>query len=240
MKQLLYTYIIIISALSFTACSKENLSIRASGNMVSKNIDLSTFSGIDLRLPADVEIIQSNEFKIEMQARENIINLIRTQIINGNLQLDISGWNIKGRNEMHFKIYTSDLAFLRVAGSGSIQSQAMFPQRDWKLFIDGSGNINANVNGIKTDARVSGSGNINMHGTTTELQTNISGSGNIYAFNLPAEKLDATISGSGIIETNVSKTLSATISGSGNIYYKGQPNITQVSISGSGKIINRN
>ena len=231
------TALLAFMTFAFTACDKDNRCIRGSGDLKTKTLDLSAFSGVDLRLPGDVEVIKSSTYKIELQARDNIIDLIRTDIISGNLRLDTDNRCIKGKTDMHFKVYTPELGYLRVAGSGNITSQDEFPQRDWNVYIDGSGNINARINGNNTEATISGSGNIQLKGTTNQFRARISGSGDIRAFDVTAKDLNATISGSGNIEATVIETLRATISGSGNVRYKGQPSVTSVSISGSGKLI---
>jgi len=234
-----------ISLLSFlllgiASCDKEGRCIRGAGDIKSKTVALSEFKGVDLRLPANVEIIKSNTSKIDIQARENIIDLIRTDIISGNLRLDMDKRCLKGKTDMRFTVYMSELDYLRVAGSGNINNQDEFPQNDLKIYIDGSGNISARISGSKTEAVISGSGSMRLRGTTNDLATRISGSGNIHAYDVTAKTLVANISGSGNIESTVSETLSATISGSGNIRYKGQPSVTDVSISGSGKLVKVN
>jgi len=225
---------------TITACDKDDRCVRGEGDIKTKTVTLSDFKGIDLRLPGNVEIINSTTSKIEIQARENIIDLIRTDIFSGNLRLDMDNRCTKGRTDMSFKVYTPELDYLRVAGSGSINSQDEFPQRNWTLRIEGSGDIDARINGDRAEASISGSGSMRLIGNTNDFITKISGSGNIHAYDVIAKTLSATISGSGNIESSVTESLSATISGSGNIRYKGQPSVTNVSISGSGKLIKVN
>jgi len=233
----LYIAFLTSIALTITSCDKDDRCIRGEGTVESKTVTLTGFKGVDLRLPGNVEIIKSNTSKVEIKARENIIDLIRTDIISGNLRLDMDNRCIRGKTDMSFKIYTPHLGYLRVAGSGSITSQDEFPQQDWTLYVDGSGDINARINGNKTEATISGSGGMHLKGNTNDFITTISGSGNIHAYDVIAKTLSANISGSGNIEAFASESLRATISGSGNIRYKGQPSVTNVSISGSGKLV---
>jgi len=236
----LHIALFLFITLLLSACSIEDRCISGSGDLKAKTVTLSEFTGVDLHLPGSVEIIKSNTFKVEIQARENILDLVRTDIISGKLRLDMDNRCIKGKSDLAFKVYTPELGYLRVAGSGNIKSEMLFPIRDWTIIIDGSGDINAQVNANKSEAIISGSGSMNLQGTADEMITRISGSGNIHAFGVTAKELRATISGSGNIEATATETLSATISGSGNIRYKGQPSITNVSISGSGKLIKVN
>jgi len=67
----------------------------------------------------------------------------------------------------------------------------------------------------------------------------ISGSGDIKGYAMICQNNEATISGSGEIETNVVDNLIARISGSGNINYIGYPSV-QTHISGSGNVNHHN
>jgi hypothetical protein len=52
---------------------------------------------------------------------------------------------------------------------------------------------------------------------------------------VPAEKAETHISGSGDIRVNLSQSLTARISGSGSVYYRGNPSVS-TNISGSGTV----
>ena len=83
---------------------------------------------------------------------------------------------------------------------------------------------------------ITGSGDISLSGKTTSLECAVTGSGDFKAFNLSAESVEATISGSGDIEVNASKSLEAKVSGSGDIVYKGNPEKENFKTFGSGEI----
>jgi hypothetical protein len=237
----LFIAFLMLFMISLNACDVENKCIKSSGSTETKTINLASFSGVDFRLPGNVEVIKSNASKVVIDAQESIIDHIRTDIISGNLRIDLTNNQcIKGRTDLKFKVYTSELSYLRVAGSGNIQSAEEFPVNSWKLIIDGSGDINARINGTNTEAVVSGSGSFRLKGVTDQFKTRVSGSGNILGFDVLSKLLDASISGSGNIEASVSEKLQGSISGSGNIRYKGQPVVDQISISGSGKLVKVN
>ena len=83
---------------------------------------------------------------------------------------------------------------------------------------------------------MSGSGNITLDGKTNNLNNTISGSGGINTYNLETKNANVTISGSGDIKVFCSESLKARVSGSGDIFYKGEPKIKDIKVSGSGKI----
>jgi hypothetical protein len=103
--------------------------------------------------------------------------------------------------------------------------------------IVGSGD--ADIRGIHSksfDIAVSGSGGIEASGQADRLQASISGSGDMNLSQLRAATASASISGSGDMKLYVTGGLSGQISGSGHISYSGKPKNVSKSVSGSGEI----
>lgn len=89
-------------------------------------------------------------------------------------------------------------------------------------------------------AAISGSANIAMEkGSADHFTLHSFGSGSFKSFGFTATTADITISGSGNAEMGIAQQLKAKIRDSGNIYYKGDPAVVEIDISGSGKIIKR-
>ena len=113
-------------------------------------------------------------------------------------------------DEITLEIHMPVLESMYMAGSGRMYTSGIF----------------SNVSLV---AQKSGSGS----------KMTISGSGEIHAYGMPCESNEATISGSGTIETTTNISLTGTISGSGTIRYRGTPTVTS-HISGSGHIVHQN
>lgn len=77
---------------------------------------------------------------------------------------------------------------------------------------------------------------MNLSGSTRNLEVSISGSGDIKAYDLEADYVEATISGSADIEITANESLKARVSGSGDISYRGNPKKIDTKTSGSGDI----
>ncbi|MEY8489101.1 DUF2807 domain-containing protein [Tannerellaceae bacterium 33-180] len=75
-----------------------------------------------------------------------------------------------------------------------------------------------------------------LTGKTENMNIKSAGSCKIKAFDLETEKLNCKAAGSTNIEITASKSISTKIAGSGTIRYKGNPDIKEKSIVGSGSI----
>ncbi|HET7734287.1 MAG TPA: DUF2807 domain-containing protein, partial [Paludibacter sp.] len=180
-------------------------------------------------------------FKIEVEDYENIVKYISAKVVLKNLVISIDPVStILLKSEAKVRVTMPDsLIGITVAGSGHIDVDSSF--KDIKtLLITGSGDINLNKAGnmSKLTTTITGSGNMNAKGNVITLTALTSGSGNMNFADLVAEDASCTISGSGNMYVNVTKTLKAIIPGSGKIEYSGNPTVTE-NITGSGSVVKK-
>ncbi len=221
-------------AFLFASCEK----VVGEGPVVTENRTKGEFSGIDLRVSGNVYYTQSPEYKIEVSAQQNILDVLETYVSNNKLVIKYENdVRVRRHEDITVNISAPDLNSLRVSGSGNISTTGMLKPNSMDMDVSGSGNINvANITTNYIEANISGSGNIKVqNGTAAEEKLKISGSGNLDLMNVAAKTATTTTSGSGDTKVKVSERLNVTISGSGSVYYIGQPAIN-TSISGSGKV----
>lgn len=212
--------------------------IRGNGNFVSRELNVSSFDGISLEIPAKVVITQGNDREIIVEGESNIIAELDTDVRNGIWEIDIDRC-VRNMDDLTIFVTVPDLNSLRISGSGTITSTNIIKTGDFDLSISGSGKIDVGLDADDIFNRISGSGDVILEGKANSLEHNVSGSGDLQAFKLLARNVDIRVSGSGDSEVNVSDNLKVRISGSGDVYYRGRPQV-DVSVSGSGKLVNAN
>ena len=233
----LHLLLISAAAIMMTSCYKDR--ITGEGPLVTETRAHSNFSGIDLRISGDVYFNQDTVYKVEVEAQENILDVMETYVSNNKLVIKFKNdVRVKDHEPVRIMISGPSVKELKISGSGNITTTGAINPSGMEMDIDGSGNIHmTELNTGFLDADISGSGNITVDaGTATEEKLRISGSGNINLGDIAASKATATTSGSGDMRVNAAQTLNVTISGSGNVYYKGNP-VINTSISGSGKVL---
>ena len=232
----------IISALlitiSTTACHKDKIWVVGKGGETTEVRNVSNFSGIELKMSANVEYIQDSIYKVEVTAQSNLLPVIETMVYGTVLTIDNKAW-ISGKSlPITVVIHAPDMNKLRVSGSGNIHSKTAINTTSMEVAVSGSGNVSIpSVTAQNMNCKISGSGDIKIEGGSVSKEVfSISGSGNISTQELMSDDCVVTISGSGDATVQAVKTLDVTISGSGNVKYKGNPIVT-TRITGSGKII---
>jgi hypothetical protein len=220
--------------LVFNSCNK----VKGKGDVVSETRNVSGFNAISLSMEGEVFFTPDSVYSVEIQAQQNILDVIETQVEGGTLVLKTQDHTVLGNHDpIRIYIHAPSIKGLDVSGSGNIQAGAVMDQPDLNYNISGSGNIT--IDELKSKqlyGRISGSGNITGNaGSSDYANLTISGSGNLNFLDIIADTAYVTISGSGDINVYAVKYLDVTISGSGNVRYNGNP-VVNMHISGSGNV----
>ena len=219
-----------------SSCKK----VKGKGPVVTERLETATFDGVELWFSADVYFTQANDFKVELQSQENILDEIETTVINNNLVIRTRHSDTRFRTNDGIQIFVSgpDVRSFTVDGSGYIETKGVITPANLTLKVKGSGNIKVNnVTTTEVNTEIDGSGMIAVNsGTANRAGANIEGSGLIDITGITVKDANASVRGSGNISLFATQTLQASISGSGTIYYKGSPTVTK-HISGSGSVV---
>jgi len=210
----------ILALLTFiSSCSKEEVII-GSGNLTTETRATSHFSKVNSEGVFEVTITQGPSQTLEITADNNILNQVKTRVVNDELHLYLDdNYNYRDLT-IQVDIIATNLNSLVNSGVGNIYANEV------------------NDNGTFTIDN-SGTGDILIGGSAPNLNIINEGSGDILAFDFYVEHCSVEIEGSGSVETSCSETLTVDIAGSGDVYYKGIPSI-DTTISGSGNIVNSN
>lgn len=202
-----------------TSCSDEER-ISGSGNLITESRDVDSFTKVRSEGVFDVTITQDNSKSVEITADDNIINQVKTKVINNELQLYLDDdFNYSGIT-IRANITTTSLNALTNSGVGNMSVHDV--DENGAFSIDNFG-----------------TGDISINGSAANLSITDEGTGDILAFNFFIENCSIDIEGSGSVFIHCSDNLDINIEGSGNVHYKGSPAIN-TSISGSGSVINAN
>lgn len=207
---------------------------RGSGNMITEDLELSSFDEIELRGEYEVTLIESRSESIEIEADDNLMDDIEVEVIGNTLHVEsrrIHSW--KG---IHLKIFYRNLEAINVGGAVDLTSRNPIRSKFFDVNIGGAGQIKLEFEGDKIEMKLSGAGNVELSGITRDLDVQMSGAGELNAFDLRSEYARVRISGVGGADIYVTKELDARISGLGDVTYRGNPSVIDKDVSGLGSI----
>jgi len=189
--------------------------VSGSGNISTQKREISNFSSVDVSGIFQLEIVSGKELAIEIQADDNIIPLINTDVRGSTLHIDLDK-KVSTKNEMIVRVSVPNIEKVSSSGASTV-----------------------NVSNIKNDSfaiDISGASKVTLAGETDHLNIDVSGAGNIDAEQLNAVRADVDASGACKVAVNVSSELHSDASGASFISYKGDPKTVDNHQSGVGSI----
>jgi hypothetical protein len=208
---------ICILLFSLTACTKDT--IAGSGTPISEFRNVADFTKVSSEGVFEVTITQGDLQSVEITADDNIIQRVKTEVVDNELRLYLDDRNYKDIS-LKANIVSERINGIENMGIGNVVISN----------VDEGGNFNVYN---------SGTGDISITGRAESLTVKNEGDGKFKGFQFIVSNCNVEIVGSGDCEVHATSTLNVDIEGSGDVYYKGAPTI-EANISGLGKVINAN
>ena len=203
---------------------------------------LSGFHAIDVGGPYDVTVTQGNTESVRVEAPDDVISHVTTEVENGVLKIYDKRhnfhWNDLFGHHKKILVYVSikDVNSIVVSGSGDVTFHNGLHADKMNLHVSGSGDVDGALEVKNLETSISGSGDVKLTGHAETSAVRVSGSGDYSARGLITTNTDVHVSGSGDAKIYASNKIDASVSGSGDISYSGHPKSVYKSKSGSGDI----
>lgn len=192
-----------------------NKKTKGSGNVVTQTREVRDFNGVDVSGVFQVEITAQKDFAVEIEADDNLISLIKTEVRDGVLHIETDG-RISSANDLKVRVSAPDI-------------------ND----IDASGVAKVTASGIQNEqlqVHTSGASKIKLSGETADLSIEVSGASHIEALDLKAEKADVDASGASSVSVFAASELKTDASGASKITFSGSPKNVEKKTSGASSI----
>ena len=230
--------------------------VRGSGEIVSEAREVGSFEAVELASVGELRITQGESTALTVEADDNILPLIRTEVRGGTLVIDtvpnrsinpsqtprylltvatLEGIGVSGSGNVRAEPLNSNALTINVSGSGEVRLAALTAE-SLNVEISGSGSLTIDELAVEQSTiDLSGSGEVELAGETVSQALAISGSGAVRAADLSSQTATVEIAGGGEATLRVAETLDVEISGSGEARYYGEPRV-QSEVSGSGSV----
>jgi hypothetical protein len=218
-----------------SSCSFMGSCVQGEGKVIERTLTLESFSKVDVSGATTVFISQGETQTVTISAQENIIALLNKNVSGDEWEIEFERC-IKSTEGIEIYITIPEIEELQINGSGSITSKGLLQSDKMKLDIQGSGELNLELDVKELETEIAGSGDITLKGTTKIHNIDVNGSGDVNAYDLRSDEDEIKINGSGDVKVNVSYSLSVKVNGSGDVYYKGDVKEISSSINGSGNL----
>lgn len=182
--------------------------VKGSGHIITESREVSDFSRIDIRLGAELVLIQAPGETLTVEADDNLMPYITTEVRDGQLVVSTPD-NVSLQPSRTVQLYLTFETLTAVDIYGSCNVTAA------ELDLD------------ELAITFFGSGTTALTGRADNQTITVRGTATINNFDLASERVTVDIDGTGMIEVNAEDTLDVAVAGSGNIRYTGDPTITR-------------
>jgi hypothetical protein len=237
MNKLPFFIVILVLALVTGACGiNVNLDVtKGSGNVVTETREVSGFDKVLLSGIGDVTLIQADQESLKIEAEDNVITHITTEVQDGTLHISFDRKTIVPTKPIKFTLTMKDIHSVESQGVSNVETEQINTD-NLTVGISGTGNINIrNLKASQLTANISGAGNFTANGQVSDQKVTMSGAGNYDGEDLQSSTATVVISGLGRVVVWAADTLDVTISGTGGVDYYGNPQVNQ-QISGLGRL----
>lgn len=189
--------------------------VKGSGDAASEKRDVTGFKGIDVSSSFQVEITAQKDFNVTVEADDNILPLIETEVRGGVLRIECSR-RVSPKTPMKIIIFAPDIDNIETSGAANV-------------IVNSIKNSGLNIDS-------SGASKILVTGETTKLVVDVSGATKIDAEGLVSENAVIDTSGASHVSVNVLNSLRTDASGASKITYSGSPRELNTKKSGAASV----
>lgn len=196
--------------------------LRGNGNVEKETRNISSFSAIDVSSAFEIYLTQDNKEGLVIEADENLMEHIITEVRGGVLKIYVKG-NVRNVRTMKAYISFKMIDKIELSGACNIRGEGTYKFNDLDIGASGAAEINMAFTADKVYLDLSGASEIQFTGSANKLTVDVSGATELYAQDFEVKECSIDASGASTIKVFATEELSVDASGASTIRYKGQP-----------------
>jgi len=218
---------------------RQMIEIKGNGNIVSKEIPVSSFIRLHLAAKGLIELVSSDEEKVIIETDENLLDYF--EAVNSGRTLYISSeakFKKPAFTKCVIKIYLRqiDALYVRCDGGDVNCSKVITLDNPLEIKIQSIGNTNLNICAPAIKVLSQCSGNVTLKGKCGSLTIKNQSEGNLFALEMIADDLSIRNMAEGNVELYANRSISIAHWGQGDVHYAGNAVLTGIKQYGDGII----
>ena len=228
--------LILAILLSFqSGCTFAFNGVKGDGNVVKQERTIGSFNEIEVGGAFRVFLSQGNEEKLIVEADENLLDIITTEVRGNTLEISTNK-DIRNYDALNIYLTFKEIEELDISGACKLSADNKLRFDDLDLECSGASNVELKFSANNLDMDFSGASDVELYGSADKVELEVSGASNLDAFEFETNYFDIDVSGASHAKIFVKEELSAEVSGAASLKYKGSPVITNHDVSGAGSM----
>jgi hypothetical protein len=230
--------VLVLGALVFSGCTPPFTAIRASGNIVTREEDISGFDRVDASHAFKVEITQADTFSVVLRIDENVLDYLEVAKRGNTLRIGLEpgrGYTT-GKVTMEATVTMPELTGLELSGACKGTITGFKSAKSLTVDVSGASHVRGDIESGDASIDASGASEVVLSGSAGDLTADASGASGIDLADFPVGDANVGASGASRVTVNASGTLDADASGASHVLYLGSPTLGNVDTSGASSV----
>jgi hypothetical protein len=220
---------------------RQMIETKGNGKIITKEISVSSFLRLHLSINGNVELIQSDEEKVVIEADENLQDYF--EVVNSGKTLYVTGGNklwIPVFTKLSVKVYCRQMNMLYNALHGNVFSNNQLIGNDsFELKVHAQGDTKLNIKAPSVKVNAACHGNIELKGECHELTIKNASQGDIDCKEMIADITSLSNASQGDIKLYSKEEISIKHAGQGDVFYYGEGKLKNIVHHGQGDVKHR-
>ncbi|MBS4056460.1 MAG: DUF2807 domain-containing protein [Bacteroidales bacterium] len=233
------TFALIVMLLSMMhlagACVLNPFAISGNGKMVTEQRQVSNFSAMEVSSAFSVELSQGDAESLTIEADENLMKFIRTEVRGGVLKIYVDE-PVNSSRGLKAILNFKSLESMDFSGAVKVKGMNSLHFDQLEVELSGATELDMDMTASSLDLDVSGASKISLVGEVKHVDADCSGASKIYAENLKTSTFNFESSGASKAEIWVTDELRVSASGASSVRYKGEVQKIKVDTSGASSV----
>jgi len=213
-------------------------SVTGNGHVTKVTRQVESFDGVKASAGIDVYLFQGDEEKVVVEADENLLDCIRTEVKGSTLHCYID-CTIHYSKEMKVYVNYKMLNKLEASSGANIFGETAVRTGTLDIGVSSGADVKVEVYAEKVYCDVSSGSDATITGKASHFRGNASSGADIKAEDLKVSTCDVSASSAGDIKITVTESIEANASSGGDITYYGNPEREHIDESSGGDVSRR-
>jgi hypothetical protein len=212
------------------------MGIKGNRNVISENRNISSkFEKIDIQQGINLYLTQGNSTSLKVEADENIMDLLKTEVKNNQLKIYFKK-NVYKAKARNVYLTTNEISSIEASSGSSVKTENTWQIPTLEINTSSGSSVKFHVNADDISSTSSSGSTIRLYGKTNNFSAEASSGSNINATKLISTYAIAKASSGANITVNVNEKLTANASSGGSVNYEGNPTEINKDTSSGGNV----
>jgi RNA polymerase sigma factor (sigma-70 family) len=208
--------------------------ITGSGKAVTKELNLSDFTAVDIGHVFQVAVTQGEAFRVAVTADDNVIPFVQAAKQDSALKIGLDGARRSFQNvTLKAAVTMPRLEGLTVRGACRVTLTGFKAEKDCKLRVSDVSSLTGDLRAATVDLAAEGAARITLRGSAQKARLSGAGAGSLALAGFTADHADVTLTGAARATLEVKNTLDYDLSDASSLKYGGAPKVGKSRTTGA-------